>query len=244
MSDVIDQGRGDVLVFLHGAGVDNLLWEPQIAAFTDSYRVISLNLPGHGKVPAVESVEDMADYVRAMLNERGITRYSVIGLSLGGMVALDIARRWPDEVVRLAMIESVPRVTDNRLVLALARGVLLLMRLIGRWLFALMPARVMGAETAESARYFKPALAKMSAANTYVVQRAALAYDGRPHLPDLKMPVLVMVGEKNTATHKSAKDIAEAITQCESVIIPGAGHIANLDAPEFVNQALKSFLRA
>lgn len=243
MSDVIDQGTGDVLVFMHGAGVDNILWEPQIAAFSASYRVIVPNLPGHGNVPAMQSVEQMAEHVRAVLNERGIDRYTLIGLSLGGMVALEIARRWPEEVTHLAMIESVPSVSDNRVLLLLSRGVIFLMRFVGRGLFALIPARWMGAETADAALYLKPALARMSATNTYIVQRAALAYDGRPHLSGLQMPALVMVGDKNTSTHKSAKEMAEAIEHCDYLIIPGAGHIANRDASEAVNRALTSLLR-
>lgn len=243
MSDVIDQGTGDVLVLLHGAGVDNLLWEPQIAAFAASGRVIAPNLPGHRNVPAVESVEQMADHIHAVLNQRGIDRYAVVGLSLGGMVALEMARHWPDEVTHLAMIEAVPNVSDNRAVLFLARGVISLMRFVGRGLFAVMPARLMGAETADAAHYLKSALARMSAADTYIVQGAALAYDGRPYLPDLQMPALVMVGEKNPSTHKSAKEMAEAIKHCDYQMIPGAGHIANRDAPEIVNCALDELLR-
>lgn len=242
MSDVIDQGTGDVLVFLHGAGVDNALWEPQIAAFVDRYRVIVPNLPGHGTVPAVQSVAQMADHVHGVLSERGIDRYSVIGLSLGGMVALELAGRWPDEVTHLAMIESVPNVSDNRVFLFLSRGVISLMRVIGRPLFAMMPARVMGAQTPDAAQYLKSALARMSAANTYIVQRAALAYDGRPHLSALEMPALVMAAEKNTSTHKPARDMAAAIKHCDYLMIEGAGHIANRDAPDIVNRALTSFL--
>lgn len=121
MSDVIDQGTGDVLVFLHGAGGDNLLWAPQIATFSTSYRVIVPNLPGHGTPPAVQCVQHMADYVRAMLIKRRIDRYSVIGLLLGGMVAPEMARRWPDEVTHLAMIETVANVSDNRAARFVAR---------------------------------------------------------------------------------------------------------------------------
>lgn len=244
MSNVIDQGTGDVLVFLHGAGVDNMLWEPQIAAFADRYRVIVPNMPGHGTVPAVQSVAQMADHIDAVLSERGVDRYAVIGLSLGGMVALELAGRWPDKVTHLAMIESVPNVSDNRAFLFLSRGVISLMRVIGRPLFAMMPASAMGAQTPDAAQYLKSALARMSAANIYVVQRAALAYDGRLHLSTLDIPALVMVAEKNTSTHKAAQDMATAIKNCDYLMIPRAGHIANRDAPDAVNRALTSFLGA
>lgn len=243
MPDVIDKGTGNVLVFLHGAGVDNTLWAPQIDTFSATYRVIVPNLPGHGHVPAVDSVEQMAGHVHTVLHQRGIDRYAVIGLSLGGMIGLEIARRWPDEVTHLAMIEAVANVTDNRVAQFMARGVISVMRVIGRPLFAMMPARVMGAETPASAGYLKPALARMSASNTYTVQRASLAYDGRPYLSGLQMPALVMVAEKNPSTHKQGLNIAATIKKCDYLMIAGAGHIANLDAPDIVNNALRSFLR-
>lgn len=57
----MDQGNGPAVVFLHGAGVDLALWEPQLTAFSSRCRVIAPNLPGHGDVPLVDDVPAMAD---------------------------------------------------------------------------------------------------------------------------------------------------------------------------------------
>lgn len=244
MSDLIDEGTGSALVFLHGAGVDNTLWEPQIAAFGATHRVIVPNLPGHGAVPAVETVRQMADHIRAQLLDCGVRQYAIVGLSLGGMVALDMAARWPEEVTHLVMIESVPNVADNRTALAMGRAFVSLFRFVSPKLFALLPARQLGAETPEAAHYLKRVLPQRKARDNHAVLQAALAYDGRPHLPRLSMPTMIMVGEKNRATHKRAKAMCEAIDQCRFVVIPNAGHIANRDAPEFVNTKLQSFLQA
>lgn len=243
-SDLIDEGTGSALVFLHGAGVDNTLWEPQIAAFGAAHRVIVPNLPGHGAVPAVETVQQMADHIRAQLLDCGVRQYAIVGLSLGGMVALDMAGRWPEEVTHLVMIESVPNVADNRAALAMGRAFVSLIRFVSPKLFALLPARQLGAETPEAAHYLKRVLPQRKAQENHAVLQAALTYDGRPHLPRLSMPTMIMVGEKNRATHKRAKAMCEAIDQCRFVVIPNAGHIANRDAPEFVNAKLQSFLQA
>lgn len=244
MSDLIDEGTGSALVFLHGAGVDNTLWEPQIAAFSATHRVIVPNLPGHGGVPAVKTVEQMADHIRAQLLDRGIRQYAIIGLSLGGMVALEMAGRWPKEVTHLVMIESVPNVTDNRAALLMGRAFVSLFRFVSPKLFALLPARQLGAETPDAAYYLKRVLPQRKARENHAVLQAALTYDGRPHLARLSMPTLIMVGEKNPATHKRAKAMSDSIKQCQFVVVPAAGHIANRDAPGFVNDSLGSFLDA
>ena len=93
MTDLIDEGEGPALVFLHGAGVNNRMWAPQCARFRTTHRVIIPNLPGHGCIVAVGSVEQMADDVRRRLHALGVQRYVLVGLSLGGMVALEMAAR-------------------------------------------------------------------------------------------------------------------------------------------------------
>jgi len=178
------------------------------------------------------------------LLDRGIRQYAIIGLSLGGMVALEMAGRWPKEVTHRVMIESVPNVADNRLALLMGRAFVSLFRFVSPKLFALLPARQLGAETPDAAHYLKRVLPQRKARQNHAVLQAALAYDGRPHLPRLSMPTLIMVGEKNPATHKRAKAMSRAIELCQFVVIPKAGHIANRDAPGFVNTKLKSFLQA
>lgn len=244
MADMIDEGHGPTLVFLHGAGVDNRLWEPQVSAFAPTHRVVLPNLPGHGGVPVRESVQQMAEQVRAQLLDKGINRYAIIGLSLGGMVALDMAGRWGDEVTHLAMIETVPHVTDSRLMFLIARALLAPFKLIPPGILSLLPARLLGAETKDSALYLKRTIAGTGARDNHAVLQAALAYDGRPHLVGLQMPVLVMVGEKNKGIHKRAREMAEAVADAHFVVVPAAGHIANRDAPHFVNNILLSFLSA
>ncbi|SMR81992.1 Alpha/beta hydrolase family protein [Aliiroseovarius halocynthiae] len=242
MADIIDHGQGPVLVFLHGAGVDNRLWDPQLLVFEKTHRVIALNLPGHGTVPAVGSVEDMADWVHRQLTDLGINRYCVIGLSLGGMVALELASRHPDHVSHLVMIESVPNAIDSRIARPFAHVMLMLLRLIPVKLLAKLPGRSMGAETDDAAKYVQGAIGRMSTSNIYAVMRAALAYDGRPHLPHISMPATIMVGEKNKATHARAEDASRTIKAANFRVIPGAGHIANRDAVEFTNNALRAAL--
>ncbi|WP_172839394.1 alpha/beta fold hydrolase [Tateyamaria omphalii] len=242
MTDLIDDGDGDPIVFLHGAGVDNAMWAPQQAHFRSTHRVIIPNLPGHGGVPAVDSVEQMAKDVRGRLGALGLRRYALVGLSLGGMVALEMAGRWGDEVSHLAMIETVPTVTGSMAARWGIKACLLpLLCVPPRWM-ARLPGRHLGAETSEAATYLKETLPRLSAAQNHALLSLATDYDGRRHLGALAMPCAVMVGEKNVRIHARAAALADAIPGCRHVVLPGAGHIANLDAPEAINAALHELL--
>lgn len=240
--EVIEQGDGPVLVLLHGAGVDAALWKPQMDPFSRQFRVISVNLPGHGQSPPVESVEDMACAVRVALQERGIAQYALIGLSLGGMVAIEMAARWPREVSHLVTVESVATASESVFGKALASWVILLFKVLPPSIIAALPPSAMGAKSKDAGQYLQRAIAKMKSKNIYTVMRAACRYDGRPRLPNVTAKTLVMVGAQNERTHKQAYDMVNTIPNSEFLVIPNAGHIANRDAPDFFTEAVLSFL--
>lgn len=240
--EVIEQGDGPVLVLLHGAGVDAALWKPQMDPFSKQFRVIAVNLPGHGQSTPVESVEEMACAVRAALQERGINQYALIGLSLGGMVAIEMAGRWPREVSHLVTVESVATASESVFGKSLASWAILLFKVLPPSMIAALPPSAMGAKSEDAGQYLQRAIAKMKSKNIYAVMRAACRYDGRPRLPNVTAKTLVMVGAQNARTHKQANDMANTIPNSEFAIIPNAGHIANRDAPDFFTKTVLSFL--
>ena len=214
---ISDTGSGPCLVFLHGAGVDADLWAPQVAAFSPDHRVICVTLPGHGASGPV----------------RG---------GVPGMIALEFAARWPDRVSHLVMAEAVPYVTAGRAGRVVAGGFVGLVSAIGPALYRWLPTRMMGAETDAAGVYTKAAIARMRRADLRDVLRAALRYDGRPRLPEIGQPALVMVGEKNRQTHDRARAAAAAIPGAQFIMLEGAGHIANIDAAPAFNRALRQFV--
>ncbi|MEL6511715.1 MAG: alpha/beta fold hydrolase [Pseudomonadota bacterium] len=239
----IEAGQGPVLVLLHGTGVDLGLWAPQMPDFSARHRVIALNLPGHGDSPMRPGgVPTMAQAVIDTLDMLGIQCAAFVGLSLGGMVALEIAGRWRDRTSHLVMVESVPYVAATPWGRCLMAAAILPLRVIPtRWL-AKLPAKSMGAETEDAGRYVKAALARMTAAGTYAILRDALQYDGRPRLAQVTAPTLVMVGAVNAATHKRARAAADAIPGARFKIVANAGHILNRDAAEVFAADTLAFL--
>lgn len=240
----IDQGTGPTLVFLHGAGVDATLWDPQVAAFTADHRVICVTLPGHPGVPMVDGgVDGMAAAIRDALFDHGVETYAAIGLSLGGMVALEMAARWPDQVTHLVLVESVPNVTKNPVVVRLGHIGVALVSAIGPVFYRMIPDRSMGAHTRAAGAYTKAAIMQMTRADLRAVLKAALDYDGIPHLPQITQPTLVIVGEHNKQTHQRARAMADAIPGARFAMLPDAAHIANRDAPDAFNRLVAEHLK-
>ncbi|MCC7146693.1 MAG: alpha/beta fold hydrolase [Phycisphaeraceae bacterium] len=110
------QGRGMPLVFLHGSGCDLADWDPVIAALPASQRTIRMDFRGHGQssVPkAVFTITDLADDVLALADHLRIPRFVLVGHSLGGMVAMELARR-SGRAAGLVLLEGWTKLTCTR----------------------------------------------------------------------------------------------------------------------------------
>lgn len=221
-------------VWLHGAGLSGSTWAGLVAGFDDA---VTPDLPGHGAAPRVSpaTVEGFADALDPVLPDR----FAVIGHSLGGMTALEIAAHHPGRVCALVMIEAVPTVRGALADRAAAAAARLLMRMIG-------PARLASiaglGETRATAAHLKAQLSSMTRQRLADALDAAFAYDGRPHLAKITAPTLVVVGEKNPKTHKGAKAAADAIPNARFTTLPG-GHMLHTDLPDGLRQTILGFLR-
>jgi pimeloyl-ACP methyl ester carboxylesterase len=106
----VTAGRGDVaLLFIHGGFADSSFWRSQIAAFSDRYRVVAVDMAGHGDSGRERRTWSMAAFgedVRAVVNALGLQRVVVIGNSLGGPVGLEAARIMPDRIVAVIGIDT------------------------------------------------------------------------------------------------------------------------------------------
>lgn len=107
-----DEGKGAALVLLHGFLENGTIWKDVKSFFTDKYRVVIIDLPGHGKTGCygyVHTMEMMAETVEAVLTHLKIRKSVFIGHSMGGYVALAFAERFPDSVKGLVLLNSTAR---------------------------------------------------------------------------------------------------------------------------------------
>ncbi len=104
-----DTGQGRVIVMLHGFLGSHEVWAEFIKKLSKSYRVIAIDLPGHGQTPAIgyyHSMELLAQSVKAVLNKAGVRRYIIVGHSMGGYTALAFAELYPENVSGLCLFHS------------------------------------------------------------------------------------------------------------------------------------------
>ncbi|GGK50240.1 alpha/beta fold hydrolase [Salinarimonas ramus] len=208
-------------------------------------------LSRHGSVVVADTTrDDMIDAMAERLLDaaRG-EPLALVGLSMGGYVALAAARRAPDRVARLALLDTsarpdTPEASETRRrLIALAEA--------GRfaevddvlWHRLVAPDRLGD----EDLRRRVVAMADEIGPETFVRQQRAIMAraDQRPFLPQIEIPTLVLVGESDVITPPEvAEEMAEAIEWATLTRVPACGHLATLERPERVNAALEAWLAA
>src|SRR6185503_13628491 len=107
-------GKGDpALVFIHCWTCNRTFWENQVAEFSKTNRVVTIDLPGHGesgKGRKTWSVESFGDDVKTVVTKLGLKRVVLVGSSMGGPIALEAARRMPDRVVAIVPVDTLQNV--------------------------------------------------------------------------------------------------------------------------------------
>lgn len=104
------EGEGDVLLFLHGWGVDKRIWRQQAKYFVERHKVLAVDLPGHGESSFIKvKLEDMAHDIMDVVNHLHIHKFTLVGSSLGGLVGLKLYQMYPDKFRRLIFVGSMPK---------------------------------------------------------------------------------------------------------------------------------------
>jgi pimeloyl-ACP methyl ester carboxylesterase len=245
-------GAGTPLVLLHAFPLDGRMWAPQVEALAGTYQVIVPDLRGFGAArdQAVEEagMDLLAEDVARLLDDRGLDRVVLGGLSLGGYVALAFLRRHADRVSGLVLFDTKAaadgdQARKDRLEMVervLAEG-------SGFVAEAMLP-KLLG----QTSREHRPEVVEKVAA--LVREQAPQAIIGaqrgmatRPATTDvlasIAVPTLVVTGVEDTVTGPEVgRDLAAAIPGARFLLVEEAGHLVNLEQPEIVNEALLDFL--
>jgi len=235
------------LVLIHAFPLSGAMWAHQVRALRDAADpIIAPSLPGFGgtAVPRGDvSMDDYADSVAAAMDAAKIERAAVAGLSLGGYVAFALWRRHRDRIERLFLADTraeadTEDARDKRLRLAALireHGIEALLKTPPPWLRKGSP-------------FWDPVLKLIRGQTPDGVAQGSIAMahrpDSRPDLPTIDVPTAVVVGDEDEITPlELAKAMSDAIPNATLSIIPGAGHLANLEAPTAFEAALRAWLR-
>jgi len=244
-------GVGPPIVLLHAFPFSREMWRAQLHALSQSHTVISPDFPGFGETTFVPdiTIEMMADIVVDLLDGLALIEPVVLGgCSMGGYVAFAIARRYPERVRKLILIDTKPEADDE---IAKANRDKLLASAA-----TLTPAKVIEdmipKALCDLTRASKPEIVaevrRIGAAqpmNGILAGVKALRDrpDAVPGLAEIRVPTLVIVGEHDAITPAAgAKLTASRIAGSTFVSLPDAGHLSNLENPEAFHAAVATFL--
>ncbi|MGZ6709138.1 MAG: GNAT family N-acetyltransferase [Solirubrobacteraceae bacterium] len=243
-----DAGAGAAVVLIHGHPFDRTMWAPQLAALGAGFRVIAPDLRGYGESPAAPAVtmRELADDVEALLDGLGIEQAAVVGLSMGGLVAMELATANPARWRKLALVATTAEPIDDderaarhAMADAIAAGGM------DPQADAMGP-RLFGPGAPDDLR---ARIDRMMRANNPVGAVAALRGraarpDYRPGLAALEIPVFVCTGTEDTwSTAAVTQTILDRVPGATVLSLPGVGHLPNLEATAEFNAALAAFLR-
>jgi len=248
------QGEGPAVALVHAGVADSRMWEPQLPAFTTSHKVVRVDLPGFGRSPIETDPISLRGSILEALDGAGVDRAAIVGTSLGGATALELALDSPDRVSALVLVgpgldghewsaevEAFGQEEEE----ALARDDLdaAIEANMRMWLAG--PRR--------SVEDIDPALRELFAD----MQRRAFQL-GQGHddvrtvrldppasqrLGEVRAPTLVITGDEDVGDiHRIADRLAAEIPSAKRATIAGAAHLPNLEKPEEFDRIVLDFL--
>ncbi len=236
-----EHGSGAPVLLSHGYSATSRMWDDQVAALKDRYRVITWDMRGHGQSdypenPALYSERHTVDDMAAILRACGIERAVIGGLSLGGVMSLGFHAAHPAMTRALMLFDTGPgfrnaeaRQTWNERSLRRAD------ELESRGLAALGRSdEVRLGEHRSADGLARAARGMLTQIDDHLIRS----------LPGIAVPTLVLVGANDTNFLAATEYMAAKIPNATKVVVPNAGHAANLHQPKAFNRAVEAFLAA
>lgn len=240
-------GTGPPLLLINGFALDRRSWDECIPWLAADHQVVRCELRGCGATPQPVAPYRHADDVHALISALGLEPVTIVGLSMGGGVALDVAREYPQSVSRLVLAGS-----DNP-------GIPLSRELLHVVLAVVEQALEGEMELARDAWMTSPFVGRASPEVVARIRAMVDDYDGfhwtnhDPHepgrtteadLPAITTPTLVIRGDDEIEHLVEKSDLLAArLPHAQSAVIPGAGHVVCMDAPEAFCTEVLAFLR-
>jgi 3-oxoadipate enol-lactonase len=243
---MLESGSGAVLVLLHGLGGSRLSWEPQLHGLAATSRVVAWDLPGYGNSAPLDRAVDftsLADAVVDFLDVIGADTVHLAGISFGGMIAQYVAARYPDRLLSLTLLSTSPAFgldgTKPDEWRAARLGPLEAGREPAEFADDVLAA-IAGPEiTPEALAGQRAAMGRVPGSALRLSIDCLVTHDSRALLPDIIAPTLCVVGELDLETPVAyAFALADLIPHARLVVVPGAGHLLNVEAPDEVNRLL------
>ena len=243
-----DAGAGPVVVLIHGHPFNRGMWAPQLAALRDRFRVIAPDLRGFGESPVTPGTVPMAQLaadVSHLLDGKGIASAALAGLSMGGLVVMELAAAQPERWWAYGFIATTAqRVTAEEAQARLDSARTMEERGM-RPVAEQMAARLFGPGPGEplTTTIMDMMLATSPAGAAAAVRGRAERPDYQPVLKSISAPSLVCAGDHDSySTAEITSELASCLPGPEVVIMESVGHLPNLERTGAFNAHLIGFL--
>jgi 3-oxoadipate enol-lactonase len=240
-------GHGPRIALLHPVGLDLTFLAPVAAAMKKDFTVLTVDQRGHGQSsakPPANSLEDYADDLHALFNDIGFAPAAIVGFSFGGMVAQELALRYPTDVSALVICASRCTLTDEGRAISRARGdnargngiESVLEATLDRWFTA--PFRAAGKDAPSRARLLSNNVDGWAQA-----WHAMANINTLPRLPTLHVPTLCLAGELDKSSPPEAlRQIANTMSGARYAELKGAPHMLFIEQPLETAKIVGDFL--
>jgi pimeloyl-ACP methyl ester carboxylesterase len=246
-----DQGSGFPIVFVHAFPLSRMMWAPQEDALVRDFRIVTLDLRGHGESDAPlwhYSLEQAADDVRGLLDHLAIPHAVFVGLSMGGYILFAFYRRYAERVKGLVLADTKAQADTTEGKQARFEMAQIAYKQGARAIADIMIPKLLSPATTQTRPELVQRVRTMIEGNEISgiagdLMAMSARPDSLPLLDQISCPTQVIVGELDLPTPPSdAKLMADRIPDVRLTIIPGAAHLANLEQPELFNEIVRFFV--
>ena len=249
---VVDHvGTGPLVISLHGIGGNRTNWHDQLGEIGGHFHAVAWDARGYGDSDDYAGALDFGDFavdLKRVIDHFEAMRAHLVGLSMGGVIAMDFACRYPDRVATLTLCDTMPgfgHLTDaQRREFIRLRQEPLLAGKEPRDIAPVVAKTLLG--KAPRPGCFERLVASMAALHkeSYIKTITASVNYSRPlKLETITAPVHIVVGEEDTLTPPAMSlEMTRRIADARMTVIEGAGHLSNIERPEAFNRAVLGFL--
>ncbi len=247
-----DKGKGRAIVLLHGFLESSTIWAEYQNKLSKQYRVICIDLLGHGDSNCngyIHTMEQMAEYVKAVLNKLNLRRYIIIGHSMGGYAALAFAEMYPDNMKGLGLFNSTAMADSAEKKSERDRAIQIVKRNHKKFIKEVIPNLF--------TNEYKPLLKKeivqlLKEASQLPKQGIIAGLEGMKIRMDREViikfaqyPVLFIAGKKDkTVTFQSLKEQFYLPEKSQVLVLENSGHMSYLEAKQDCFKAIRKFARS
>ena len=244
-------GEGPLVMLMHGIGGNRTNWHDQLEPFAAHFHVVSWDARGYGGSEDYEGPLDFGDFaldlVRA-LDHFAASRAHLVGLSMGGMIAMDFYARYPERVATLTICDSLPGfnhlTAEQRSEFVRLRQEPLLAGKEPKDIAPTVAATLIGKSAQPGS--LERLVASMAALHKHSYLKtisAAATYSRTFELEKISVPTHIVVGDEDQLTPpEMSRQMAKRIPGAHLTLIQGAGHLSNIEQPEKFNRAVLAFL--